>query len=262
MKKTLFNILFTFTVLGLASGTPQNQAPKQKEKEVVSPLESYAKWRRELLGERGAGVAHYSLSLRSQRIDASTAKIDLVAVGQYPGVDLEVQPINFDVQSGFSTNDGELTKMHQAFPRKEFSLNTLAESRMIIPVGLGANALKIKWTFGNQGQAKSNTVIVALKEEASVNTFGIVPSRLRQTSRNLYQGKLSNSFAASSFKIADEDKCDYNNCPGTCLSTTGTNSTCGTFGTCCANYIDNVINGVTCIVTCGTNCSGCDSQSQ
>lgn len=261
----LFTVL-AFSIVLLAFGisysqTTSGQTSSKRETVIESPFESYAKWRAKILGDQGASIVHYSLSLGTQRLTTNSARIDIVAVGQYPGLDIEIQPIIISSQLEQSLSDGEETKTHQQFPSKSNTLNELVESKIIVPVGFSANALKVKWTVGNEGIMRSNTVIVPLLEKQVVNTFGVVPSRIKKSSQVNILNKAFNSGLIRHALVSndDEDKCDYNKCPNNCLAATGSNSTCGTYGTCCANYNGNVFDGVNCKVTCGTKCSGCDS---
>ncbi|RMG06440.1 MAG: hypothetical protein D6735_04025, partial [Acidobacteria bacterium] len=88
------------------------------EQEQGSALETYAKWRRVVLGRHSNGIStpHYSVAAVSKRTQDGKAQIEFVVVGQMSGYTLEIQPIKIQESPNGQTNRevaGEMSKVRQ-----------------------------------------------------------------------------------------------------------------------------------------------------
>lgn len=204
---------------------------------TVSALESYNKWKSsasEHLGD--VNNVHYSLATVTQRLDDKTARIDVVAVGQMPSLNLEIRSlviqkrtINGEVPSEIV---GESLKARQELKMDKSKTNPISELSITIPTTDTANALEVEWKFDVNGEERSYKMILPLETLPSANTLGVIPKAMSTNLTPL--------------------------CPRGCYEVSGNTQNCGFFYKCCGTLTGNSISFVTCTITCGQACGEID----
>lgn len=230
MKKSSLLCLITFLMCAFPVAA----------QEKTSALETYAKWRREVLGRLPSGPAtpHYSVATVTRRVDANSAQIEFTVVGKLSGYTLEIQPIKLGAQQEREVA-GELSTSSVRGRAEDGSLNPISDGEAIIPVNSQANAIEVKWTPEGVAEEMSYTLVLPLENTSSANVFGVIVSPSKST--------------GSTFR-----KIGLTSLDGPCFYAVGQSSRCGTMVACCYGRCAR-FNFVNCTVTCCTNCQKPDT---
>jgi hypothetical protein len=208
--------------------------------EKTSSFETYAKWRREVLGRLPSGPAtpHYSVATVTRRVDADSARIEFTVVGKMSGYTLEMQPVKLGAQQEREVA-GELTTSRMRGRAEDDSLNPISDGEAIIPVNSQANAIEVKWTPEGVAEGMSYTLVLPLENTSSANVFGMILTSPKPT--------------ASTFR-----KIGLTSLDGPCFYAVGQSVRCGSLVACCYGRCAR-FDFVNCAVTCCTNCQKPDT---
>ena len=147
--------------------------------EQVSALETYAKWRRVVLGRHPGGIStpHYSVATVTKHLPDGKAQIEFAVVGQMSSYTLEIQPIKIKESSDGQTSrevTGEMSKVRQNIPPRLISPSYISEPVAIISVGSAANAIEVKWTTFGATKEISTTLLLPLEDVPVASVFGVI----------------------------------------------------------------------------------------
>jgi hypothetical protein len=226
----VFMWLFTFCVFGLAQTTNTAEG-------------NFAEFKSDkykLLGN--SSNAKIILSVLTQKQSNNSGKLDFIIYGKMAGYRLELQPVK--VKNSLVEKLGEKTISESKPAANEIARNTFAEPTTIIPILQEANAIEITWTLKNSYQSASSKIIVPIGAEPELTTVKFTLPK-ENNSVNRVNNKLNVKFNDSF--VGRVEECN-------CILVELTTSTCRICKY-CANYIDNVLNGVECTAKCGTECT-------
>lgn len=242
MKTYSLKVLLAITACALLVGVTSMPTFAQ---EKTSALEAYAKWRSKALGQLPDGTAtpHYSVAVMSRRLDATSAQLDFVVVGQMSGYSLEIQPVKLQKMpdgqdSRLEAGELSTSRIKKPIGLVEANANPIHEFLTIIPTDNTANAIEVKWT--PEGiKDMSCTLVLPLEDAPSTSVIGIITSCKSQTSTE-------GNFRKVGFK-ADTLQCR-------CYVASGSSARCGdTLVACCASPCAR-FDFTRCTVTCCTKC--------
>ncbi len=204
---------------------------------TVSALEAYSKWKTSASEHLGnADNVHYSLATVTQRVDDKTARIDVVAVGQMPSLNLEIRSLIIQKRTNSSEVSpqvmGEPLKVRQELKLDKSKPNPISDLTIVIPTNSEANAIEVEWKFDADGEERSYKMILPLGTLPSANTLGVIPKAMNTNLIPL--------------------------CPRGCYEVSGSTQNCGFFYKCCGTLSGNSISFVTCTITCGQACGEVD----
>lgn len=182
---------------------------------------------------RGKGVVKPDLIFLSetQKLDNGTAKVRFIVDGKLSQQDFQIQALQITRDSNGkilkTENAGEATTIRARVPKNRVAEETIANPEVIISAEGQANAIEITLNL-EKDKLGTRKLIVPLSGEQDV--VGL----------RLFQPGATTNFG--------DGECS---CPYAELS----NSRCGTVGKYCGGYVNNVLDGTTCTITCGSACT-------
>lgn len=208
--------LFTFSVFSLA----------QVSSSAADRFAEFKSDKYKLLGINDAPKV--VLSVLTQKQSNNSGKMDFIIYGKMAGYKLEIHPVK--VENSLVAMLGEKTVTESKPAANEIAQNTFAEPTIIIPISQEANAVEITWTLKNGYQSGSNKLIVPIGIEQELTTVKFTLPQGSNLASKL-NVKYSNSFAGRT------EDCN-------CVLVEFSSGTCKICKY-CANYINNVLDGVT-----------------
>lgn len=182
---------------------------------------------------KGRGIVKPDLIFLSetQKFSDGTAKVRFVIDGKLSRNEIHIQPSLITRDSSGKvvsvTNAGESMTVRAGLLKNPAGKETIANPEVILPIESIANALEITLAIENEGES-NRKLIVSLTEDQDVVGLRVFPP--------------------NAVNASDDGGCD---CPFVEL----TNSRCGTIGKFCGGFVGNVLDGINCSITCGSECA-------
>jgi hypothetical protein len=221
--------------------------PSQAAQEVTkdSPaLELYNREKKESLKGLPAGEAtpHYSVTVVTQKLDATRAKLEFAVAGEMSSYALAIVPVNSTTTATSEitrTTAGEPVNLDQETSANSGISFTVSTPEAIIPINSSANTVEVTWTPRGTIGPVSFTLILPLKDVPS-DGFLIASAGQREASARFVKTALLAPFSGQN--------------PPECYWVQGMTQACGRFCKCCGGLSGNTIDYTTCRITCGYGC--------
>lgn len=183
--------LASFSILTLASGIAQSQesntiqiADNKIVIQVTQPaLAAYAKWRDDTLRNfaLGALTPHYAVAIVAQRLDDSTAQVEVLIAAEMKQYTVSIKPVTLNrLPSGETESKpaGNAVTLDQKAGDKLGTSSDkirIGQTTTTVAVSKAVQALEITWTPKNDNkEGFANTCIVRLGRELEVLVNGYV----------------------------------------------------------------------------------------
>ncbi|MBL8169268.1 MAG: hypothetical protein JNJ50_14015 [Acidobacteria bacterium] len=161
----------------------QSNGSTQPTTTVATALGAYTKWRDEALRNhtQGALTPHYAVAIVAQRLDDSTAQVEVLIAAEMKQYTVSIKPVTLNrLPSGEAESKpaGNVVAIDQKASDK---LGTgsdkirIGQTTTTIPISKTVQALEITWTPKNDNkEGFANTCIVRLSKEPEVLVNGYV----------------------------------------------------------------------------------------
>ncbi len=187
MKKMILSSLFTTTLLvGLIQAQETSSTLSQAQVRlagVVQTLDVYTKWRDETLRNYALGslTPHYAVAIVAQRLDDSTAQVELLIAAEMKQFTISIKPVTLNRLASGETESKPAGNTVTIDQKAGDKLGTgsdkirIGRTTTLVPVSRSVQALEITWAPKNdKPDDPSNTCIVRLSKEPEVIVNGYV----------------------------------------------------------------------------------------
>jgi hypothetical protein len=255
MRKVLSSLLVTLIiVVGLTfTGDIPSAAPEKS-----AAFTAYQRWRSKVLSRRSddAEPPHFSLAVSTERIDAESARMEFVIVGQRSDFTLKLQPVKLKTGSDgqlIKEAIGEATEIRRSptvSGRSQF-LTLTTDFSVQITVDKSANAIEVRGGDGSGMMKIFRSLLLPLRSTISANVVGTV---FRPSKSNLSAFKK----AAFGMNVQNPPPCPGYNPPtntcdppgaGECVNLTVVCDSGQVIGVCCLGGAAD-IDTANCTITC------------
>lgn len=197
MKKTMIGrfvwaiTLATFTTLMIQdqvivaardSVVSQDRSAQQPPT-ASTALTAYTKWRTDTLLNYPQGLLtpHYAVAIVAQRLDDSTAQVELLLAADMKHYVISIKPVTFARNASGETESksaGNAVTIDQKASEKVGNgpeATRLGQTMTLVPISKGVQALEITWEPKNDRRDDpSNTCIIQLGKEPTVTVNGYI----------------------------------------------------------------------------------------
>lgn len=180
MKKS-FLVLFFTSILTATSVYSQDINASQTNK--ASVMSVYTQWRDEALRNhtQGALTPHYAVATVAQRLDDSTAQVEVLIAAEMKQYTVSIKPVTLNRLSSGETESkaaGNVVMIDQKAGDKPSTGSDkirIGQMTTIVTVSRSVQALEITWTPKNESkEGFANTCIMRLSKEPEVMVNGYV----------------------------------------------------------------------------------------
>ncbi len=149
----------------------------------TTPLVAYTKWRDETLRNYalGALTPHYAVAIVAQRLDDSTAQVEVLIAAEMKQYTVTIKPVTLNRLPSGETESKVAGNAVMIDQKAGDKLGTgsdkirIGQTTTTVAVGKAVEALEITWTPKNENkEGFSNTCIIQLGKEPTVMVNGYV----------------------------------------------------------------------------------------
>lgn len=188
-----------------------------------------------------------ALAVLVSKTSATTARADLLIYDRHSSLSVEMQPVRF--ANGKFDNDGEATRVK--WNRVAGDGAYYSDQSVVFSVGKDSNAVLIRLYREGDDPSENTSIIVANGTTPSLTK---VKFRIPQSSGLGVVPDFTKIKFTKCEPTANGENSFNCGCPLVELE----NSTCGHRCKYCGGYIGNVIDGINCIISCGSPCTSRD----
>ncbi|MEP7339168.1 MAG: hypothetical protein ABI977_15635 [Acidobacteriota bacterium] len=185
MKKLCLVVMLFAVTSVQAQDLVRAQSTTQGEEKTTAPstLIAYTKWRTDTLLNYPQGLLtpHYAVAIVAQRLDDSTAQVELLLAAEMKHYVISIKPVTLNRLASGETESksaGNAVTIDQKAGEK---LNNgpeatqLGQTMTLVPVTKAVQALEVTWTPKNdKSNDPSNTCIIQLGKEPTVTVNGYI----------------------------------------------------------------------------------------
>ena len=180
--------VFLVVILAISSALAQgdlNQGNKgaQQSSAIPTAITAYTKWRDEALRNYalGALTPHYAVAIVAQRLDDSTAQVEVLIAAEMKQYSVSIRPVTLNRLPSGETESKAAGNVVTIDQKAGDKLGTgsdkirIGQTTTTVAVGKAVQALEITWTPKNDNkEGFANTCIVRLGKEPEVLVNGYV----------------------------------------------------------------------------------------
>jgi len=182
VKNKIFRCLFMIMLVGVTFTQLQGQ-DKIANLSTPSAAVAYTKWRDEALRNhiQGALTPHYAVAIVAQRLDDSTAQVEVLIAADMKHYTITIKPVTLNRLPSGETESKAAGNAVTIDQKAGDKLGTgsdkirIGQTTTTVAVGKAVQALEITWTPKNDTKDDfANTCIVRLGKEPEVLVNGYV----------------------------------------------------------------------------------------